>query len=108
MILLLFIIAHLHAYYRPFTGITMLTELYVLKLVHVATSSLTANCSCGWAWGFGVLRYGPEWRDGRKAYKSQYNATAVKEYRAGTVYEMNRFLRRTVADPEKWAHYLDL
>jgi hypothetical protein len=77
-------------------------------LVHVATSSLTADCSCGFSWGFGTQRYGPEWRDGRKAFQLQFNPTAVKKYRAGTAYETHRFLRRTVADPEKWAHYLDL
>ncbi|GJE99700.1 cytochrome P450 [Phanerochaete sordida] len=75
---------------RPIAGITMLTEL------------------CGLGWSFGLQRYGPEWRDGRKAAESQFNAHVVQRYRPALMLEVSRFLDRIRANPDTWRKHLKL
>ena len=59
-------------------------------------------------WSFGLQRYGQEWRDGRKAFQSQFNAGAVKKYRSAFTTETHNFLRRLCNGPEEWMHHLHL
>ncbi|EKM54957.1 uncharacterized protein PHACADRAFT_208499 [Phanerochaete carnosa HHB-10118-sp] len=75
---------------RPTSGITMLSEL------------------CGLSWSFGLQCYGPEWRDGRKAFQTQFHAGVVQKYRPALSREIYRFLRRLCANPAEWAHLLNL
>nr|BAL05183.1 cytochrome P450 [Phanerodontia chrysosporium] len=73
---------------RPTAGITMLSEL------------------CGLGWSFGLQRYGPEWRDGRKCFESQFNAHAVRKYRPALSREVSRFLRNLCTDPAAWEYHV--
>ncbi|EKM47974.1 uncharacterized protein PHACADRAFT_215005 [Phanerochaete carnosa HHB-10118-sp] len=75
---------------RPTSGITMVSEL------------------CDLGWSFGLQRYGPEWRDGRKAFQSQFHANTVQKYRPALSREIYRFLRRLCTEPAGWEHHLHL
>lgn len=63
---------------------------------------------CGLGWSFGLQQYGPEWRDGRKAFQSQLHAGVMQKHRPALSREIHRFLRRLCADSAEWSHHLHL
>ncbi|GJE99707.1 cytochrome P450 [Phanerochaete sordida] len=75
---------------RPLVGMTMLADL------------------CGLGWSFGFQHFGQTWRDGRKAFQSQFNSTSVRRFRPTVAYELHRFLARLVESPHTWEHHLEM
>lgn len=64
-----------------------------------------ANYRCGLGWSFGLQQYGPEWRDGRKAFQREFHLNAAKNLRPAETREVHKFLNRILRNPEGfWSH----
>lgn len=81
----------------------MLKELcaHVISCL-VAVPVYTNAFRCGLGWTFALQQYTPEWRDGRKAFHTEFNATAITTYRPAMLRETHKLLWSLLKSPEKF------
>lgn len=53
------------------------------------------------AWMFVFMPYGPEWRDGRKAFQREFHPHGVTRYRPVETQHTHALLRRLATSPDK-------
>ena len=73
---------------------------------HVWRNSSTRRC--GLNWSFGLQPYGPEWRDGRKAFQKVFHPNIVPRFRPLEVVEARKLLRRLLQTPDNFMAHLRL
>jgi hypothetical protein len=57
-------------------------------------------------WNFGLIEYGPRWRNWRKAFHAYFNPQASEKFHPVEIEGIHRLLRNLLATPQDLVHHL--
>ena len=86
---------------------TMLLELYVLRLFHLNdVIKNTDQCRMNWSKSMALMPYGLWWRQHRKLIHEYFHRSAVTKYQPIQREEVQAFLRRLLVTPDNFLHHI--